>query len=273
MKSFIDQIPAGKDASILADLQEKAYREAHGLSQSALKDFITKSPAHFLASQQEVKETTKAMEFGTAFHAVMLQQNPKEFYAVKQKMDGRTKEGKAYNETFAIDNAGKAVIDTEDEVKILAMRESVLAHPLARKLHNLTTERELAVFGTLQTMEDDVRLKGRIDAYCEDDGFILDYKSCEDASPNGFKKAIYDFRYDIQNVQYPWLIKNAGKKFTKFYFIAVEKKPPYAVGVYSISDGWLTYTADLWFDAVNRFGVCTATKTFPAYSDAEVVLS
>jgi len=273
MKTFLDQISSGKDASIIEDLQEKAYRGALGLSQSALKDFITKSPAHFLAAQQEVREPTKAMEIGTAFHATMLQENPKEHYAVKLKMDGRTKEGKAYNESFAIDNAGKAIIDYEEETMINAMRDSILAHPLARKLYNLTTKKEVAVFGTLSTLEGDVRLKGRIDAYCEEEGFILDYKTCEDASPNGFKKAVYDFRYDIQNVQYPWLIKNAGKKFTKFYFIAVEKKPPYAVGVYSISDGWLTYTADLWFDAVNRFGLCTATNVFPAYSDEEIVIS
>lgn len=269
MQTLIKQFIAGKDASVLTDISEQDYRKALGLSQSSLKDFLT-SPAHYLSATEEVQEPTKAMQVGTAFHALMLQDNPLAFYAIKKKMDGRTKDGKEYNERFAVENVGKAIIDSEDEETIQRMRESILRHPLARELISKITHKELAIFGT--TKDGNVRLKGRLDAYCEEDGFIIDFKSAEDASPEGFKKAIFDRRYDLQNIQYPWLINNAGKKFTKFYFIACEKKPPYAVGVYSISENWLTYTADIWAKAVYRYSDCQKSGVYPAYSDEEVVL-
>lgn len=245
------------------------YRKAEGLSQSSIKKFLV-SPAHYLASTEEVVEPTKAMQLGTAFHAVMLQPNPKDFYAVKLKMDGRTKEGKAYNEQFEIENAGKAVIDTAEEEMLFKMRDSVMRHPTASKLARFITHRETALFGEYEG----VKLKGLMDGYIASQGIIVDYKSCEDASPAGFKKAIWDFRYDIQNVQYPWLLTNAGMPFTDFYFICVEKKPPYAVGVYKISNKSLEKSHKVWEDAILRFKECSKSGVYPAYSEdlVEIVL-
>ena len=114
MIPLLDTLPKGFDPAVLVNIKDKDYRGANGLSQSSIKDFI-KSPAHYLVATEQTSEPTSAMQLGTAFHAVMLQDKPKEHYAVKIKMDGRTKDGKAYNEQFALDNAGKAIINTEDE--------------------------------------------------------------------------------------------------------------------------------------------------------------
>lgn len=263
----------GRDASV-PKFTEGEYRKAFGLSQSQLKDFIFKSPAHYLQSTQEEKEPTPAMQFGTAFHSEMLQDKPKDFYAVKLKMDGRTKDGKAYNEAFDAENAGKAIINTDDEIKIKHMRESILRHPFARKLTEAITFREFPVFGTAITPFNlhEVRLKGLIDGYCKEQGFVIDYKSCEDASPKGFKKAVKEFKYDLQNIQYPWLLTNAKIPVNKFYFICVEKVPPYAVGVYWISDRNLLESGMRWAKSLEVFGDCEAKGMFPAYSDEAVEL-
>lgn len=272
MIPLLDTLPKGKDPAVFVNIKDKDYRSATGLSQSAIKDFI-KSPAHYLVGTEQVSEPTPAMQLGTAFHAVMLQDKPKEHYAVKIKMDGRTKEGKAYNEQFAVENAGKAIINTEDEETLLKMRESIMAHPLASKLAKGLTHKEFAVLGSIETNDGYVRLKGLIDGYCETEGYIVDYKTCEDASPLGFIKAIRDRRYDLQSVQYPWLLKNAQMKVTDFYFICVEKVPPYAVGVYRIELDYLIETGKRWAWAIGDFCVCQRDGKYPAYSDECITLS
>lgn len=272
MIPLLDTLPKGFDPAVLVNIKDKDYRGATGLSQSSIKDFI-KSPAHYLVATEQTSEPTPAMQLGTAFHAVMLQDKPREHYAVKIKMDGRTKDGKAYNEQFALDNAGKAVINTEDEETLFKMRDSILAHPLASKLAKGLTHKEFAVFGSIETNEGYVRLKGLIDGYSETEGYILDYKTCEDASPLGFIKAIRDRRYDIQSVQYPWLLNNAKMKVKDFYFVCVEKVPPYAVGVYRIDLDNLIETGKKWAWAINDFCECQNTGKFPAYSDDCITLS
>lgn len=251
------------------NMSDADYRKAQGLSQSSLKTFLV-SPAHYLASTEEVREPTKAMQLGTAFHAVMLQDNPSDFYAVQKKVDGRTKEGRAYNEQFALENAGKVIINEEEEHMLFSMKQSVMNHPLASKLASSITHRETALFGEYEG----VKLKGLMDGYIASEGIIVDYKSCEDASPSGFRKQIWDFRYDIQSIQYPWLVRNAGLRCSDFYFICIEKKPPFAVGVYKISEPSIKKSTDTWHNAILRFKDCTATGNFPAYSESlvEIVL-
>lgn len=254
--------------SIITDITESDYRKATGLSQSSLKDFLI-SPAHYLALIEKQIEPTRAMQFGTAFHAHLLRDNPEDYYAVKNKVDGRSREGKAYNEQFALENAGKVVIDLDDRNTIVSMAEEVMNHATAGELMKSLTHKEFAVFGT----NHGIRLKGLIDGYDKTTGTVIDLKTAEDASPKGFKKAIWDRRYDIQVVHYTWLLQNAGLPVNKFYFIAIEKEPPFAVGVYTINPESLTKSFKTWDDALDQFFVCQASGVYPAYSENPVEIT
>lgn len=251
------------------NMSEAEYRKALGLSQSSLKKFLI-SPAHYLSSLEEQKEPTKEMQIGTAFHAVLLQQKPSDFYAVSKKFDRRKTQDKIEAEQFELENAGKAIIDSEDEQTILKMKESILAHPTAKRLINNLTHKEFPLFADVQAEQGTVRIKGLLDGYIESEGIVVDAKSCVDASPKGFKKAIWDFGYMYQNIHYKRLLELNGKKFTKFYFVCVEKKPPYAVGVYFISSESLSLTESVWNNALNFFSICQREGNYPAYSQNAV---
>lgn len=256
------------DPAFIAEIKDADYRKATGLSQSSLKKFLV-SPAHYLASLEEVQEPTKAMQFGTAFHANMLASEPTDIYAVKKKVDGRSKEGKQYNESFALENQGKVVIDEEEHSKIIAMADSMMAHEFAGKTIQALTHKEFAVFGTHKG----VRLKGLIDGYNEKEGIVIDLKTAEDSSPKGFKRAIWDRAYDIQVAHYTWLLTNAGKRVNAFYFFAIEKEPPYAVGCYIINPNSLLYSFKNWDEAIERFAECQKTGNYPAYSNEVVEIT
>lgn len=257
------------DPAFIAEIKDADYRKATGLSQSSLKKFIVQSPAHYLASLEEVQEPTKAMQFGTAFHANMLASEPTDIYAVKKKVDGRSKEGKLYNETFALENQGKVIIDEEEHSRIIAMADSMMSHEFAGSAIQALTHKEFAVFGTHKG----VRLKGLIDGYNEKEGIVIDLKTAEDSSPSGFRKAIWDRAYAIQQVHYTWLLTNAGKPVNAFYFFAIEKEPPYAVGCYMLTAESLTKSLKVWEEAIERFAECQTTGNYPAYSDEVVQIT
>lgn len=260
------------EPAFIDGMPDATYRGALGLAQSSLKKFLV-SPAHYLASLEEKKEPTKAMLFGSAYHAHILAKDHTQFYAVKEKVDGRSKEGKEYNQQFAIDNVGKIVIDKEEHETILAMADALHSHLLASHLIANATHREVAVFGDYQTATGNIRLKGMIDGYDEISGNIFDIKTAEDASPNGFRKAIWDRRYDIQQVHYQWLLNHNCKPVNNFYFIAQEKTAPYAVGVYIVSANSILKTSEHWKTTLESFQVCQSSGNYPAYSEHAVSIS
>lgn len=264
--------PTQPIATTFSNLEDGVYRNAKGLSKSMLTHFM-RSPAHYQHALTETREPTEAMNFGTAFHASILLDNPNSAFAVKRKVDGRTKEGKEYNERFALENQGKAIINEEQEVCIKGCIASIHNHPFASDLFSGITEREFSVFGTKQNnVIEPVVLKGRMDAYDAKRGFVIDYKTCEDASPNGFMKAIWSYKYHMQHVQYKWLIENAGLPFKAFYFVCVEKTPPYASAVYIIHADSIARGIDNWEQNIFEFSQCQNSGIWPAYSAAPVVI-
>lgn len=260
------QLRKGIEASFIPEINDAEYRKATGLSKSMLSHFL-RSPAHYLAHCEIGSEPTAAMQFGTAYDAEILQKKPSDFYAVMPDVDGRTKEGKAIKEQFRIDSAGKAVISPKEADLLPLMKKALYEHPTASKLLRNLTHKQVAVFGTYLAGSHKVRLKGLLDGYNEEDGIIVDLKTAEDSSPEGFRKAIWKFKYAYQDIQYRWLLNNAEKPVKEFVFIVQEKEPPFAVGCYSISVEDLDLTYQNWELAMCRFATCQGSGRYPAYSD------
>jgi len=253
-----------------AGMKDADYRNAQGLSKSMLTHFM-RSPAHYQQAIKTPMEPTKAMNFGTAFHAEMLMHHPESFYAIQPEADGRTKEGKAIKEKFALENEGKTIISQDEGEMIKGMRDSIMEHSLASSIIENRGLSEFSMFAKLNITGSDILLKGRFDAFNEDTGIIMDIKTCEDASPAGFKKAIMNYKYDIQDVHYTWLAKQLYKVHN-FFFIAVEKTPPYAVGVYEIGNGMRRYAEEEWTNKMFQFSECTQNNIWPAYSQDSYII-
>lgn len=163
-------------------------------------------------------------------------------------------------------NGHRTVLSQEQWDQLMAMRDSVMDHPAARAL--LTAKpgvAEQSVYWVDPVTGELCRC--RPDFWRIDD-IIVDVKTTDDASPEGFAKSIANWRYDVQDPFYRDGIKIAtGRDIRGFVFLAVEKKAPYAVGVYvldpeSIELGRLQYRADL-----NRYAECKAASQWPGYGD------
>ena len=204
------------------------YHSGEGVSKSDL-DNINKCPAIYRYYKENPSEETAALLFGTAVHKLILE--PDKFYeeyAIEPICDKRTKEGKAVYSQWLDENKGKAVISQQDYEIAAAMRTAVESNPRAAMLLNGGTTETSYYWIDAETEE---ICKCRPDKF--NHGYIIDLKTTADASPDGFSKSAYAYRYHVQAAWYIDGIRTVTNEEPKgFVFIAVEKKPPYAVGIY-----------------------------------------
>lgn len=220
---------------IYPDMSNEAYHSCTGISKSGLS-LILKSPLHYYNRYivGEKIEPTPALILGTAFHTRVLE--PEKFnYVVAPKCDRRTKAGKATYAEFLAQSEGKEILKPEEMEKVVGMANAVLAHPTASALlaPGEGVAEESIFWNDKETGE---LCKCRPD-FRRFDGVLVDVKSAQDASPEGFSKAAFNFGYHIQDFFYRAGTSIAtGENYYAFVFIVVESAPPYAVAIYMLDE-------------------------------------
>ena len=227
MKIYHD-LPQGSPA-----MTREEYR-AHPALNFSLAKYLLKSPAHFRAAVDEEREETDAMRIGTLAHSMILEgKNLIDMYAIKPEgMSFATKEGKAWRDAQTL-----PILKEEDANSIPRIAEAIAENIDARALLEGCTEREFPVFATMHGVE----CKALIDAaglsaanlWC-----VGDFKTSVDVTPRKFSSTVYDMDYDMQAA---WssdllaLVKGLDHE-PWWFWIAAEKKPPFANAVYTPSD-------------------------------------
>lgn len=176
-------------------------------------------------------------------------------------------------EEWQRNNSERKVLSPEAFEQIVAMRDAVINHQ--------------AAFAILHHVKD----------------IIGDLKTTEDASPEGFAKSIANWRYDVQHAYYMdgtrlaleqgkcnppqegkaelsvyWTDPVTGvlcrcrpdfwRGYPKhFAFIAVEKKPPYAVGVYVLDSEGVEIGRAQYQHDLRVYAECVRTGVWPGYGD------
>jgi hypothetical protein len=235
------------------------YRAADAVNFSSLKH-ILRSPAHYRAALEEDRKETPAMILGTLTHAVCLEgQKLSALTAIKPPgMNLATKEGKAWKES----SAGRTIISDEDAQDIVGMMEQVQGNPHAAAMLKACQRRETPVFGDIRG----VASKCLLDAHGTDgvDWVICDLKTTDDASPEGFARKVESLHYDMQAAMYCYLLglTEQAESRPHWYWIVVEKKPPYTCAVYS-SNEWLTSGERKLEKALERLKECRESGEWP----------
>lgn len=235
-------LPAGIHLGVPEDVYHR--RELGVASKSAL-DQLHRSPAHYYAwvTGEAEDEDSPALRFGKAFHTATLE--PSKYVA-----SARTKK------------------DRDDAEAIAGMVASVRRHPVAGPLVECCDPEVTLVWGA-----SGVRCKGRLDGYNPmGDPTAFDLKSTSDASPEGFAKSVANYGYARQEAMYRDGLEALGEPLARFYFVAVEKAPPYAVAVYELHDAWVEMGRRTIARDLDRLAECCAAGTFPSYAQNIVTL-
>ena len=201
-------------------------------SASDLKEFM-RSPMHYQAHKRgQFKPPSLAMTKGTAVHAWLEGDEVfRNAYVVAKKIDRRTNAGKVAFAAFQAEHEGKTVLSADDYADVKGMVESVRREPKIRPwLDSPTAEHEVSYRWTHRGSG--LPCKCRSDLDEKEERIVLDFKTTQDASLDGFCKSIRFFKYDLSAVHYM-----EGTGCERYGWIAVESSPPYAACLYWLEIG------------------------------------
>jgi len=248
------------EPGIYAGISSAGYHANPALGSSSLKTLATRTPAHYKWDQTHPKHSD-AFTLGTATHSLILEDDTSgiEMVMADNWLTKAAKEAKA--EALA---KGMQPLLQKEWLQVLAMRDAVMAHPLARAAFT-DHQAEQSVFW----QEDSLTLKCRPDAWKP--GQLVDLKTTVNADPREFGKTAYDFGYHQSAAHYQDGVHAATGEKLPFTFVLVEKSAPYLVSVVQLDDEALTAGRALNDRAKRIYAECTETGNWPGYPDADPI--
>jgi exodeoxyribonuclease VIII len=247
-------------------LEERAYRQAPGISQSELK-YLARSPAHYRAFKlAEPKPPTDDMVLGTITHTCILEPDKLAdcCHVRPADVDFRTTYGKAWRDA----HKDKPPITKEQSVQVLGMASAAREHPIARACLDREGQNEICLFA--RHHDSDLLRKSRPDRITADEHgntVIVDLKTTEDASPNGFAKTAANFRYHVQAAYYTDLAEANGTESPIFMFVVIERDPPFAVACYVLAPEDLAIGRAIYERELMLLAKCMNENHWPGYSE------
>jgi len=248
-------------------MPEAEYRMATAIAGSDAKKILPpKSPAHYAAHMagETKREQTKAMLLGTMSHLAVLEPNKLDtaFVEKPSDIDFRTKAGKEWRESIGT----TPILDADEARAVRGIRDSIAAHDAAKALL-AGCDSEVAMFGEHRT---GLWIKGRVDALkVESDmnSVIVDVKTTSaGADYNTFSRQAASLNYHVSAAWYCHLAGLNGLPPCRFYWIAVEVAPPYAVAVYEIHPDALDLGVGIMNDALGLIAQCEDEGVWPGYA-------
>jgi exodeoxyribonuclease VIII len=190
-----------------------------------------------------------------------------EFAVLPADIDRRTKVGKDMYAQFVENSCGKSIIQQADFEMIYDMCQSVLSNKYASQL--LKGEHEQSMYFTDEFTG--IQCKIRPDCYkvIGDRVIITDLKSCKSAVAEDFIRDIIKYHYDLQAYMYRLgVAKTLGVPIenVSFVFVPVEKKAPYLMGMYEVTQDIFDRGEMLFRKYIGMYKECMETNNWYGYN-------
>ena len=239
-----------KELEFLEDA--KYYADKEYVTNSMLS-LLNKSPQHLQMYFNGVKQETPALNFGKAFHTVVLE--PQKVDNEIAIFDGRSRRGKVWEEFLSI-NEGKTIITESEYNKILLMRKELVTPTETWELIEESEHEVVRIWDMENSTEkgDIVKCKGKVDCvYTKPIGsknvkVLVDVKTTQDCSPEAFKRTAYRYGYHRQAAFYLY-----GFNADEFWFAVVEKEAPYRTALYKASEEFIQRGREEISELLNKY--------------------
>ena len=255
------------------------YQQWPFVNGSLLATLRDRTPCHAEYERTHPKEPTPALEFGTQFHIALLE--PAEYArqyralpadAPRRPSDRQRNAANPSAATIAAiewwdawQAADYREITAENAEKIEAMRAAVLATQAKQYITGGRAEISLVWDDPVTGL----RCKGRVD-YGQEQPWqdnITDMKTCEDAGAEKFRKSVFFYGYHFKAAWYvdAWKIITGSEPL--FYWLAVEKQPPFCCKTWQADDKALEAGRMAYRRLLDRWAECVKRGEYPAYGD------
>ncbi len=256
-------------AGLFYDMIEQEYRGQTAIAGSDAKHILPpKTPSHYAAHMagETKREPSKAMMLGTMAHVAVLEPNKLDTAFVEKpeskEGDFRTKEGKEWKAKMG----NTPILDADEARAVRGIRDSIAAHDAAKALL-AGCDSEVALFAEHRS---GLWIKGRVDALKVVDDMeavIVDVKTTSaGADYNTFSRQAASLNYHVSAAWYCHLAGLNGLPPARFYWVAVEVAPPYAVAVYEIHPDALDLGVGMMNDALGLIAECEDAGVWPGYA-------
>ena len=216
------------------------------------------------------KQESEAFAFGSAFHCLALETkmfNDRYIYA--PNVDKRTKAGKEEYAEFLESVKDKTVLPHKYYNILNGMYDELYAHGVVNNAKDIITNSNCSYEENVcwKNKRTFIKCKGKFDIVNHKDKYIADLKTTQDASMEGFKKSICNFKYHKQAAFY---LDALG--FNDYYIIAVEKKEPYGIGIYKLGNDLIEQGRQLYNEELDMYCSMMTSGERYDYNESKVVL-
>lgn len=207
------------------ELTNDEYRSVKAYSNSDIS-LVLDSPALIEWNKNAPSDGSDSVDLGTHVHCAVLEPEVfKENYIKIPEFDARSKAGREAKESFTrnVDGDGVVILGHETYQQVIAMRDSILAHPVARQLLTSPGQSEVSIFGEIQGL----KVKCRPDRIVDPESFggqhiLVDVKKTADIDK--FIYSVRDFGYHRQNAYYSDIYYQLTGYRPRFVFVVVGEK-------------------------------------------------
>ena len=245
-------------------MTEQEYRAADGINKSTLWE-MRRSPAHYRYLLDHPAEDTPALKLGRALHAAVLTPGIyRKTFAAAPDVDRRTKAGKeAWTAWRASLPSTVEELTAEEAQTVAEMARQVRRDPDAWALLK-GTKRETPVFWHDRTAG--LLCKCRIDAWGKD--WLVDLKTAADDM--AFERDAFNYGYHVQAAHYLRGAESRTGRLPKWFFIVIEKKPPYGIRVVEAEPGFIDYGEFVRQGLLEKVRACRESGVWPSYGRSSI---
>lgn len=291
MKTDVPQSTFTPDTEgVFYDVPAETYHRSPGVSHSMLKNI--EPPARLPAYLTQKRESSAAQVLGSIVHSVILEPAkplpmlvvppptypaPADCSSVKQK---KAQPGDPLDWSWSAKYCkqwkadmiaqGLLVITQAEFDTTNGIIQAVAAHPRCSEIFR-EGRSEVSVYVKCPTTG--VLRRARLD-FVPPGNALVDVKTCLDASPEAFSRAVFDHGYHTQADYYlrAWNDAAGFEEKECFIFIAVEKTPPLLVACYTLEAEAIELGRATNLRRLQSYADCSESKHWPGFSQEFVTI-
>lgn len=251
----------------LTKIQKDTLEEYHSTSaiSSSQLQHILKSPKHFLHHRQSESKVSRAFDFGTLVHDVVLEDA--KYIPQPEFGDQRVKANKEAKAEWLETVKGKKTCPQYDYNAVQTILENIDKNPTARELVK-NSIKEVSHYYKEKTTN--WSFKARPDGYIIDE-VLWDLKTTSKIAPGGFKYDIQNLNYDMRLMFYQDALTYFQAQVKEVLILAVENVEPFDVVVYKLSNEILDSGSSKYQWGLQSLKSCTETGSWPGISPNGVI--
>lgn len=135
-----------------------------------------------------------------------------------------------------------------------------------------TSRKQVMITGIFDDKETGLRIpvKSLLDIVPPDAGYLVDFKTTNNAHPRAWKKKVFEFGYHVQAVRHMDLWNAAtGEQRNEFKHAIQEQEKPFQTAKRFLSSEYLAIGRRSYITALKRYAQCLKTNEWPDYDIAE----